>query len=375
MIRKLHIFLVLIVSFIFSGQAQISNFTTLFDLPTEVKETSGLLFYNNRIITHNDSGNSATLYELDKNTGDIIREIQVSNATNVDWEDISQDDNYIYIGDIGNNSGSREDLKIYRITKSEYNINNSVTADVIHYVYEDQTDFTPTNFQTNFDAEGITIYNNALLIFSKNWGNNNVNVYKIPISPGSYSAQKVSTYNSNGLITGATYVNDNFTLSGYTATSRFLLFISNNRSSGDDIFNNGATKIDLEDYIEFGSQIEGITYLDTEGNYLLSREHFNSGSILNTQRLYQFKNSLDVLSIKESDINSFSIYPNPTSEKLFIRSNNELKKVSIYNVLGKEIKIPFTNNQINVSGLVKGIYLIKIADINNRVELQKFVKN
>ena len=41
----------------------------------------------------------------------------MSNIKNTDWEEISQDKDFIYIGDIGNNSGNRDDLKIYRAGK------------------------------------------------------------------------------------------------------------------------------------------------------------------------------------------------------------------------------------------------------------------
>ena len=74
---------------------QIENFTEKFELPEEVKETSGLLFLNGKIITHNDSGDDANLYEIDSLSGLLLRTISISNATNVDWEDISQDDPHI----------------------------------------------------------------------------------------------------------------------------------------------------------------------------------------------------------------------------------------------------------------------------------------
>ena len=41
-------------------QSQISNFKDKFELPIEVKETSGLRFLDVKIITHNDSGDAPT---------------------------------------------------------------------------------------------------------------------------------------------------------------------------------------------------------------------------------------------------------------------------------------------------------------------------
>ena len=43
----------------FLGQSQITSFREKFELPEVVKETSGLLFIDGKIITHNDSGDDA----------------------------------------------------------------------------------------------------------------------------------------------------------------------------------------------------------------------------------------------------------------------------------------------------------------------------
>lgn len=110
---------ILLIGFNLSIHCQISNFKDKFELPDQVKETSGLLFFKGKIITHNDSGDSANLYELDSLNGNLLRTINITNATNVDWEDIAEDNTHIYIGDFGNNNGNRTDLKIYKILKSD----------------------------------------------------------------------------------------------------------------------------------------------------------------------------------------------------------------------------------------------------------------
>ena len=58
-------------------------------MPERVKETSGLLFLDGKIMTHNDSGDAANLYEIDSLSGIIVRTISISNATNIDWEDMA----------------------------------------------------------------------------------------------------------------------------------------------------------------------------------------------------------------------------------------------------------------------------------------------
>ena len=192
-----------------------------------------LFFFNGKLITHNDSGDNAKLYEIDTISGSISRSIAITNANNIDWEDISQDDTHIYIADIGNNNGNRNDLKIYKILKSDYISSTNITAEVISFSYDDQSDFTSQPNNTNFDAEAITIYQGQILIFTKNWIDFKTNVYVVPTIVGNYSAEKVSSYDPQGLITGVSYNagTDGFLFCGYNNTlTPFLLYVDHNLS-------------------------------------------------------------------------------------------------------------------------------------------------
>src|SRR3954451_24152951 len=73
------------------------------NLGNRVHESSGLIWWDNQLWTHTDSGGKPDLYAVDKSTGKVLKIVTITNATNVDWEDIAQDDDYIYIGDFGNN--------------------------------------------------------------------------------------------------------------------------------------------------------------------------------------------------------------------------------------------------------------------------------
>ena len=67
---RITIVLYLIFSTIAVGQTTLIE---LGNLPPEVSETSGLLFFNNLLITHNDSGGEPLLYEVDTLTREIKR--------------------------------------------------------------------------------------------------------------------------------------------------------------------------------------------------------------------------------------------------------------------------------------------------------------
>src|SRR5690554_8098448 len=89
-------------------------------LSNTISETSSLIMWNKQLWTHNDSNGDAILYAIDSVNGAITNTLSIPGEINVDWEDLSQDDDYIYIGDFGNNiSGNREDLKILKISRSE----------------------------------------------------------------------------------------------------------------------------------------------------------------------------------------------------------------------------------------------------------------
>ena len=56
------------------------------------------------------------------------------------------------------------------------------------------------------------------------------------------------------------------------------------------------------------------------------------------------------------------IYPNPTSNTIFILRNESPIVVSIFNVLGKEVLSIKNANNINVQALPSGVYVIRISD-------------
>jgi hypothetical protein len=69
---------------------------------------------------HNDSGDAPRVFRLD-NHGRIVREVTLTGATAVDWEDIAIRGHTVYIGDIGDNRAQRADIAVYRFTEGSAN--------------------------------------------------------------------------------------------------------------------------------------------------------------------------------------------------------------------------------------------------------------
>jgi hypothetical protein len=80
------------------------------------------------------------------------------------------------------------------------------------------------------------------------------------------------------------------------------------------------------------------------------------------------------LGIDDQNFTNISIYPNPTSNTLFITGNETPIAVAIYNVLGKEVLSLKNTNNINVQALPSGVYVIRISDGAGQAN-RKFIKN
>jgi len=79
------------------------------------------------------------------------------------------------------------------------------------------------------------------------------------------------------------------------------------------------------------------------------------------------------VSIKENDMSEVSIYPNPVNNTLFIEGN-DITRIEIYDMQGRIIKSEVkTTNQLNVSDLNQGIYMIKVQTVDGQ-KIMKFVK-
>lgn len=249
---------------------------TTLPLSDTLVETSGLIAFDNLLWTHNDD-HDTNIYGMDSN-GKIQKKIKLEKVTNTDWEEISQDSNYIYIGDFGNNSrGNRTDLHILRIEKKSFLRNNPV-IDTIAFSYSNQTNFNAQKSNsTNFDCEAFVVSKDSIYLFTKQWSDNKTSVYVLPKNPGNYIAQWKTTLDVEGMVTGATLTPKNeIVLCGYTKTFHTFLYLLTNLKNYDfSAANKRRMKFSLTYH-----QIEGIASFD--GNlFYISNEHFIKKPIAN----------------------------------------------------------------------------------------------
>ena len=91
----------------------------------------------------------------------------------------------------------------------------------------------------------------------------------------------------------------------------------------------------------------------------------------------EFRDELNGLGIEEQEL-ALSVYPNPTSDELFIQSTGNIQRIDILNQQGQLVKTIIGNNHFNettnVADLDAGMYqLVVHSEKGSRIQL--FVKN
>ena len=331
-------------------------------LPETLEETSGLILWNDLLWTHNDDAD-INLYGLDPQNGTVMQIVSLDGQVNTDWEEISQDADFIYVGDFGNNvRGNRTDLHILKISKQSI-LDNEITIERIDFAYEDQTDFTDQGGQnTDYDCEAMIVTEEFIFLFTKQWVSLGTAIYKLPKAAGTHQATLESQFDVDGLVTAATFNDDKelVVLSGYSnVLSPFVLCLYDYPSDQFLSGNKRKLSINLPQH-----QVEAIT---TENGlqYVISNERFGPLNI--EAQLHQLDLTPylgDFLNLQEnSALQEFKVFPNPVNNQLNIKARLPFSdlKYFIVDSLGKEVQQGVLNNErdsVDLSRLVTGSYFI-----------------
>lgn len=194
-------------------------------LPQTLNGTSALIWWQGNFWTYNDHNNQY-LYQLDTLSGIVRDSILVSEFSHQDLEEVQQDADYLYFGDIGND-GSRQNLCILRCSKNELLSGSIPVFDTIFFQYADQLDFNSTVAQTDFDCEAFVVAGDSIYLFTKQWTTQGTDCYVLPATPGSHVAQKRGSLDVQGLVTGACYDASRkvLVLCGYNLTLTPFVFL------------------------------------------------------------------------------------------------------------------------------------------------------
>jgi hypothetical protein len=198
-------------------------------LSQQVKESSGLIYVNGQVYTHNDSKDKACIYRVDVKNGKVLQWIYLRNAKNMDWEDMTNDGMYVYVGDFGNNNGKHRQRTVYRLQLPalEDNRKDTVTCETIHFSIPIPAGDANIKFNLHpYDMEAMTVIGERLIVFTKDWLRGHCKAYSLPKLPGHYVAQFIDSFDAKGLITGACYMPEKQTLYllGYTKHGQGFLY-------------------------------------------------------------------------------------------------------------------------------------------------------
>ncbi len=285
-------------------------------LPTDLAEISGMEFYNGYLYALNDGGHPSRIYKLDTSTGTIVQTIVLPDTPNVDWEALSQDEHYFYIGDVGGNNAIRKEYAIHKFSKNLLNLGtdtlfiHSGSIEKITFTYPDQT---ADSKGLEFDCEAMLIHNNKMHLFSKNWMNQYAYHYTLPLIPGNYVAEKKDSLDTKGyLLTGVTWKDNVLLFTSYTIKGRAALIVAQVQET--DLKIRQAWRIKLP-WVLCSGQIEGIS--NNNGNTYISNEEFGFWIFKVRQKLRRLRDEKwerlrAIHSTLQTDIPSSST-PSPTS--------------------------------------------------------------
>ena len=139
------------------------------------RRTAGLLW------AHNDSGDPV-IVAIDSQGG-IKSKVRVTGATVDDWEDIAvgpcPPGSCLYIADIGDNSGSRKHVTLYRVTEPAPTDTATKPAEAFHATYPDGP----------HDAEALFVLGESDVFILTKGDPGPVALYKLqaPLKPGTTS--------------------------------------------------------------------------------------------------------------------------------------------------------------------------------------------
>jgi len=355
--------LLLHVTAVFTLSAQ--TIQKWFNLAAPLTEISGMTTWQQRYFCHGDGGSPTMIFELNAK-GKII-DTTILLKPNTDWEDMATNATHFFVGDFGNNNGTRKDLKILKFPTDSLGKSN-VMPEVISFSYADQTDFTSSTF-TNYDCEAMVATADSLYLFSKSKSSGICRVYSLPVNAGTYIAQVCDTVQPPFWVTGAHYHNQQLLLCGYVPNLQFSLtpLIYTCEMKNGRIQHGTGKTFPL---VYTGTrQVETICFSNS-GSILFSGEAYSGDSAA----VFEF--TLPTSKTNRPQHKGHGLVPNPAKDKLQINSSKPGSYCGFYNPTGRLIDniMPDGYGEMNIQHLPGGIYWVEYEDDKGKKVVERLLK-
>jgi hypothetical protein len=121
--------------------------------------------------------------------------------------------------------------------------------------------------------------------------------------------------------------------------------------------------------------VSSITYdisFSADGETMTAQINFGPG-------VWQYifvRDELPTVSLNEEELN-FSVYPNPFTSNVDVRSNENMESIQVVDITGKVVKTMNTDGNfasLDLSNLTNGAYTI-VINSNNSVSTKRIIKN
>jgi hypothetical protein len=153
-----------------------------------INESSGIaasIRYKDSFWTHNDSGDSARLFLIDKE-GKTLAVVNIKGVTAVDWEDIASfrlgGEDYVLIADMGDNARKRDRYVLYIVREPAISIHSTEKeAPVVEVEPDSRIRFRYENGPLDSEAVAVDPAESTIYLVSKDV--EECTVYSMPIPP------------------------------------------------------------------------------------------------------------------------------------------------------------------------------------------------
>ena len=173
---------------------------------------------------------------------------------------------------MGNNYDTRKNLYVIKIPKDK---NSVIDPEIIKFNYPEQNDFRYKKL-SQFDAEALISINEFLIIFTKNRATKKTDIYSLPKNGGEYEAKKIGSLNTQSIITGGDYDQENELLiltSTISFDEYYILKIKD-----FSLKNKKDYKIEMYEIPIGKTQVEAVKIIDSNTFWITSEDEKSSSA-------------------------------------------------------------------------------------------------
>ncbi len=309
-------------------------------------------------ISNNINLQKVIINQIESKDEITLSDINLDNLTNLEWLSIGSNMGLEFIDLSTNTNLTRFNCSNNELTT--INLNNNVNLEYLDIYFN--------------NLNNINLENNSNLLSLACSGNNFEN---LNLSNNLSLVFLTCSYNNITFLD----LNNNVNLVGLSCNNNQLLTLDlNNQNIFRELKcsnNVNLTYINLKNgnnenfFLNFKSDFENLPNLETVcldninselANFILDEVNHEINFVNNC-----------TLSINENEIFSFSVYPIPMVNILNIKSKTEIVKLEIYSKLGQKIK-ETKENKVDISNLTRGLYFVKVVDVNGNFGVKKIVK-